>query len=114
MAFDTKLADRVREYLADVTNYNIEEKKMFAGLAFMVNDKMCVNVSGENLMCRYNPNLIDEVAEKVGYQPMVMKGREYKGYCYVAPEGFQTKQDFEYWLNLCLSFNNEAKSSKKK
>lgn len=114
MAYNLKVADRVREYLAKFTDKNIEEKNMFAGLAFMVNDKMCINVSGENLLCRFDSKKIEEVSSKMGYQPMVMKGKEYKGYCYVAPEGFQTKQDFEYWLNLCLSFNDEAKSSKKK
>jgi hypothetical protein len=43
-----------------------------------------------------------------------MRGKEYKGYCYVAPDGFKSKKDFEYWVNLCVDFNKEAKSSKKK
>jgi len=113
MAFDIKLADRVRAFLLEFTDYDIEEKNMFGGLAFLVNGKMCVNISGDKLMCRYDPNVLEEVAEKAGYQPVIMKGREYKGYCYVSPEGFKTQQDFEYWLNLCLSFNDKAKSSKK-
>ena len=54
MSYDTKLADRVREYLNEVADIQIEEKKMFSGLAFLVNEKMCVNVSGENLMCRFD------------------------------------------------------------
>lgn len=44
MAYDEKLANRVREYLKSFQDIKIEEKKMFGGLAFMVNDKMCVNV----------------------------------------------------------------------
>jgi len=79
MAYDTKLADRVREYLAQVTSLNIEEKEMFRGIAFMVNDKMCVNVSGDNLMCRYDPVLTEELAERNGYLPMIMKGKEIRG-----------------------------------
>jgi hypothetical protein len=47
---------------------------MFSGLAFLVNEKTCVNVGGENLMCRYDPELDDEVAERVGFQPMIMRG----------------------------------------
>jgi hypothetical protein len=113
MAYDTILADRVREYLADFPNLEIEEKKMFRGLTFMVNGKMCVSVSGENLMCRFDPTLQEKVAEKKGFQSMIMKGREYKGYCYINPAGIKTKKDFEYWVNLCLSFNEKAKSSKK-
>jgi hypothetical protein len=114
MAYDIKLADRIREYLVQFPQLKIEEKEMFRGLTFMVNDKMCVSVSGENLMCRFDPALQEEVAEKTGYQPMIMKGRDYKGYCYIRPEGFKSKKDFEYWVGLCVSFNEKAKASKKR
>lgn len=57
MPYDEKLADRVRKYLKQIPRIQIEEKKMFGGLAFMVNGKMCINVSGENLMCRFDPAL---------------------------------------------------------
>jgi TfoX/Sxy family transcriptional regulator of competence genes len=113
MAYNTKLADRVREYLAHVPNIHIEEKKMFGGLAFMVNGKMCVNVSGENLMCRFDPSVQEEISKRKGFQKMIMKGKEYNGYCYISPEGIKTESDFEYWIKLCLSFNKRAKSSKK-
>lgn len=114
MAYNTKLADRIREYLAVFPNLKIEEKKMFRGLTFMVNGKMCVSVSNDNLMCRFDPILQEEVAEKNGFQTMIMKGREYKGYCYVSQDGYKTKKDFEYWVKLCLDFNAKAKSSKKR
>jgi hypothetical protein len=114
MAYDTKLSDRIREYLVKFPKLKIEEKEMFRGLTFMVNGKMCVCVSGDNLMCRFDPALQDEVAEKNGYKAMVMKGKTYKGYCYVDPIGFKSKKDFEYWVDLCLDFNERAKSSKKK
>jgi hypothetical protein len=113
MAYDIKLADRIREYLAEFPNLEIEEKKMFRGLTFMVNGKMCINVSGENLMCRFDPNLQEEIAGRNGYQSMMMKGKEYKGYCYINPEGIKAKNDFEYFVNLCLEFNKTAKASKK-
>ena len=114
MAYDIKLADRIREYLVKFPRLKIEEKAMFSGLAFMINGKMCINVSGENLMCRFDPAMQEEVAERNGFLPMIMKGKELKGYCYVEPEGFKRKTDFEYWANLCLAFNEKAKSSKKK
>ena len=114
MAYSTKLADRIREYLSNFSIQKLEEKEIFSGLAFMINDKMCINVSGENLMCRFDPQLHDEIAEKNGFQPMIMKDRELKGYCYVTPEGFNGKKNFEYWMNLCLDFNERAKSSKHK
>lgn len=114
MAYDTLLADRVREYLAEFPRLEIEEKEMFRGLAFLVNGKMCVNVSGNNLMCRFDPTLTEEVSEKTGFLQMIMKGKAYKGYCYVEPIGIKNKKDFEYWIDLCLDFNDRAKSSKAK
>ena len=114
MAYSTKLAERIRTYLDGISKIKIEEKEMFKGLAFLVNGKMCINVSGENLMCRYDPVLEDEVAERTGFQPMIMKGKQLKGYCYVTEEGYKSKANFEYWLKLCLQFNENAKASKKK
>jgi hypothetical protein len=113
MGYNIKLADRIREYLAGFPKLKIEEKEMFRGVTFMVNGKMCVSVSGESLMCRFDPNLYELVSTKKGFQKMMMKDKEYKGYCYVRPEGFKAKKDFEYWVNLCLDFNERAKSSKK-
>jgi hypothetical protein len=105
MAYNKELAEKVRAYLKNISQIKIEEKKMFGGLAFMINGKMCVNVSGENLMCRFDPSLTTELAGKPGFKTMVMKGRTYKGYCYVEPEGFQDTHDFEYWIDICLTYN---------
>ncbi len=113
MAYDTNLVDRVREYLAEIPNIDIEEKEMFNVLNFMVNGKTCVCVSGENLMLRFDPSRQEELSERNGYETMLMKGKEYKGYCYINPDGFIDKKDFEFFLNLCLDFNKVAKSSKK-
>ncbi len=114
MAYDTKLADRIRAYLLEFPRLKVEEKKMFRGLTFMVNQKMCVSVSGDNLMCRFDPDLQEEVFEKKGFQTMVMKGKKLNGYCYIDPGGLKSKKDFEYWINLCLDYNERAKISKKK
>jgi len=114
MSYNITLADRIRDYLVQFANLEIEEKKMFRGLSFMVNGKMCVNVSGDNMMCRIDPALYEVVAEKRGYLPMFMKGKQLKGYCYVEPIGFKAKKDFEYWVGLCLEYNEQAKASKKK
>ena len=111
MAYNEKLADRIREALADIKQ--VEEKKMFRGITFMVKGKMCVSVSGDEMMCRFDPALQETVAEKKSFRPMIMKGREYKGYIYVEGEGIKTKKQLEYWVNLALEFNKKAKASKK-
>jgi len=112
MAYSEQSANRIRKALAGIPN--VEEKKMFGGLAFMVNGKMCINASGENLMCRFDPALQKEVQNRKGYKKMIMRGREYKGYCYVKPEGFKTKKEFEYWIRLCIDFNKKAKANTKR
>src|SRR5690606_32587110 len=113
MAYDLLLSDRVRDYLTTFSKLNIEEKKMFSGLAFMVNGKMCVNIVGQNIMCRFDPALTETLTARKGFQPMIMKGRELKGYCIVEPIGTEARTDFEFWINLCLDFNGKARSSKK-
>ena len=112
MAFNEKLVDKLREALMHLPK--VEEKKMFSGVTFMVNGKMCISVSGENLMCRFDPALQDEVIERRGVEPMMMKNRLYTGYAYVSPEGFKSKKDFDYWVQLCLDFNSKAKAAPKK
>lgn len=114
MSYDTNLADRVREYLAEIPSIDVEEKEMFNVLNFMVNGKTCVCVSNENLMLRFDPIRQEELSEKYGYQSMLMKGKEYKGYCYINPVGFKDRKDFEFFLNLCLDYNKVARSSKKR
>ena len=114
MAYDTNLADRVREYLAEIPEIEVEEKLMFNVLNFMVNGKTCVCVSNEKLMLRFDPSQQEELYEKDGYETMLMKGKEYKGYCYINPDGFKNRKDFEFFLNICLEYNKVAKSSKKR
>ena len=111
MPYDEKLAARIRKALSHLPK--VEEKKMFRGITFMVNGKMCVNVSGDDMMCRFDPALQETVAVQTGFRPMIMKGKEYKGYCYVSAEGIKSKKDFDYWINICLDFNGKAKASKK-
>ena len=111
MAYDEKLVERLRERLAHLPK--VEEKKMFRGVTFMVNKKMCVCVSGEDLMCRFDPQLHETVSEKNGFRTMIMKGREFKGFGYVSQDAIKSRKDFDFWINLCLEFNTRAKASKK-
>lgn len=112
MAYNEKLADRIRERLADLKN--VEEKAMMGGLTFMYNDKMCVGVLKDELMCRVDPALINELLEKQGCHPLTFTGRTSKGFVLVDETGMKSKKEFDYWINLALDFNKKAKSSKKK
>jgi TfoX/Sxy family transcriptional regulator of competence genes len=112
MAYNEELANRVRETLMELPN--VEEKKMFRGVTFMVNGKMCISVSGEELMCRIHPDIQAKSMELPGVRGMEKAGKIMKGYVYISPENLKRQEDFEYWVKLALDYNAEAKSSKKK
>jgi len=113
MAYNEKLADRTREIIAEA-HKNVEEKKMFGGLCFMVNDKMCVGVEQERLMVRLDPAIYEEVITKEGCKPMDFTGKVMKGYVFVDIDALTTRKKLEYWVKLALEFNKKAKASKKK
>ena len=102
-----------RELIAQ-THKNVEEKPMFGGLCFMVNNKMCVGVEKERLMVRLDPVKYDEVIEKEGCRPMDFTGKVMKGFVFVDANVLTTKNKLEYWVKLALEYNKFAKASKKK
>ncbi len=113
MSYNEQLADRTREIISQ-TQKKIEEKKMFGGLCFMVNDKMCVGVESARLMVRLDPAKYEEVMEKEGCKPMDFTGKIMKGYVFVDIEALNTKKKLAYWIGLALEYNKIAKVSKKK
>ena len=113
MAYNEKLADRIRE-LISASQKDVEEKKMFGGLCFMVNGKMCVGVEQGRLMVRLDPERYEEAMEKEGCTPMDFTGKVMKGYVFVDIDSLNTKRKLEYWVNLALEFNGKAKVSKRK
>lgn len=112
MAYNEKLTNRIREALADIPK--VEEKKMFRGVTFMVNGKMCISVGDDEIMCRIDPAIHEEAIKRKGSRTVIMKGREYRGYVYVNGDGIKTKKDFDYWIGLTPDFNKKAKASVKR
>ena len=111
MAYNEKLANRIREIL--FSKRKVEEKKMMGGLTFMVNNKMCVGISGDDLMARIDPEIYEEALEKKGCREMDFTGRPMKGFVFIDEEGTKSKKDLEYWVELALDYNKKAKPSKK-
>ena len=112
MAYNEKLAARIREAIAEIPG--VEEKKMFRGITFMLNDKMCVSVGDDEMMCRIGPDNHDEAAEKNGVREMIRQGTVMKGFVFVSSEVLKTKKDLMYWIGLSLAFNDKAKKSKRR
>lgn len=113
MAYNEKLADMTRE-LISLTHKKVEEKAMFGGLCFMVNDKMALGVEKDRLMVRLNPDIYDEVMKKEGCKPMDFSGKVMKGFVFVDADVLTTKKKLDYWVQLALEYNKIAKASKKK
>jgi TfoX/Sxy family transcriptional regulator of competence genes len=112
MAYNETLANRIRERLSELEN--IEEKEMMGGLTFMYNNKMCVGIIKDELMCRIDPEIHDQTVELPGCRTMDFTKRPMKGYIMVDETGMRTQKEFDYWINVALAFNKKAKSSKKK
>ena len=111
MAYNEKLANRIRVAFSHLSK--VEEKKMFGGLAFMVDNKMCISVGADRIMCRIDPAIHEEAIKRKGCRTVIMRGREYKGYVHVNEDSVKNKKDFDYWIGLAIDYNKRAKSSKK-
>jgi len=81
MAYNEKLANRIRQWLAELSS--IEEKEMMGGLTFMYYGKMCLGIIKDELMCRIDPELHDQAVEKTGCRTMDFTKRPMKGYVMV-------------------------------
>ena len=112
MSYNEQLADRIRESLANLPV--VEEKKMMGGLVFMVNDKMCVGIIKDELMCRIDPVFHEKAVEMLGCRTMDFTHRPMTGYVLVDDSGMKTRKEFDFWINLALEFNKISKSSKRK
>jgi TfoX/Sxy family transcriptional regulator of competence genes len=107
---DDGLVQRVRQALSQVSG--VKEKRMFGSVAFMVRGKMCVTARAERIMCRIDPALHDEALGRPGARTVVMGGRRYRGYVYVAAEALTSKRELKYWINLALDHNKtQAKNA---
>ena len=102
MAYDEGLAQRIREQLH--SRPDVEEKKMFGGLCFMVAGHMCCGILGETLMARVGPDQYADALHKPHAREMDFTGKTMKGMLYVAPEGLKSESELQTWLNTCLQF----------
>ncbi len=113
MAFNEQIAERIRKILSEQTD-QLEEKRMFGGLCFMVNDKMCIGVESNRIMVRFDPTRSEEVFNQEGCYPMDFTKKVMKGFAFVDVELLNTKKQLFHWINIAMEYNKIAKASKKK
>jgi TfoX/Sxy family transcriptional regulator of competence genes len=113
MAYNEFLADRVRSTFKE-NRIGFEQKKMFGGLCFFVDEKMCAGVFKEELMVRIDPQDETEYLQNENCREMDETNHSMKGFLMITPEGIDMEDDLDKWIKRCLAFNPKAKSSKKK
>ena len=103
MAYDEDLANRIRELLAE--EVGVIEKKMFGGLAFLIGGHMAVAASGRGgLMVRVPAGDTAKLLEREHVEPMVMAGRETRGWVRVDGEGLATKRQLQSWVTRGVGY----------
>ena len=103
MAYDEQLAERIRELVA--AEPGPTEKKMFGGLAFLLNGNMAVAASGQGgLLVRVDPEESDELVSESAARPMEMRGKEMAGWLRVDSGDLRTQEELSAWVERGVAF----------
>jgi TfoX/Sxy family transcriptional regulator of competence genes len=101
MAYDLKLADRIRSELGEVP---IVEKKMFGGVGFLLNGNLACGVNKNDLIVRVAPEKHTALLKKPHVRPFDMTGRPMKGWLVVEADGVKTDKQLSRWLKEGVEF----------
>ncbi len=101
MAYDLKLADRIRSELGEVP---MVEKKMFGGVGFLLNGNLACGVNKNDLIVRVDPEKHIAHLKKPHVRPFDMTGRPMKGWLVVEAEGVKTDKQLSRWLKEGVEF----------
>ena len=110
MPYNERLAERIRAVLAK--HAGITERKMFGGIAFMIDGKMCVGIVGDDLMVRTGAERYADALARPNARPMDFTGRVSRGMVYVSPAGVTRGPALERWIDMGLAAAAEATPSK--
>lgn len=102
MAFSEALSDRIRHALA--RKKNIEEKKMFGGICFLLNGNMLVGVWKDSLIARLGPDQAEEALLEPHVKEFDITGRAMKGWVLVESEGVEDDEQLSAWIQRATKF----------
>jgi len=111
MAYDEKLAERVREALGK--SKSITEKKMFGGICFLYNGNMMGGVLKNDLIVKYDKTEHEKIITQKHVRPFDFAGRPMAGIAYVGPAGVKTKKDLAKWVELGKAYASSLLKKKK-
>ncbi len=103
MAYNQDLADRVERLLHDL-EIVFAPKKMFGGIAFMINDKMCVVVVKDELLLRVMDDTYEELLTQSDVRPMDATGKKMFGFLYVDLPAIEKDHDLKVWVERGVEF----------
>jgi TfoX/Sxy family transcriptional regulator of competence genes len=109
MAYDEKLAGRIRAVLSKSGEF--DERKMFGGVAFMIDGHMCCGIVDRTLMLRVGTEAYEDALRKPHTRMMDFTGRPLKGFIYVDPPGLKTPAALGGWLSRGLAFIQDLNST---
>jgi TfoX/Sxy family transcriptional regulator of competence genes len=112
MAFDEKLADRIRDALN--RRKGISEKKMFGGLCFLLNGNMVFGIVKDEIMVRVGPDQYERALKRKHCREMDFTGKPMNGYVYVGRDGIRRADSLKSWLELGLAFGRTLPRKEKK
>jgi hypothetical protein len=102
VAYDVELAGRVRAAVGRESG--LTEKRMFGGLAYLVDGNLALSVSGEGgLMVRVDPATTESLLGEPQVRRCEMRGRSMEGWVRVAAEGVGTEDALRRWVALGLA-----------
>jgi TfoX/Sxy family transcriptional regulator of competence genes len=102
MAYDEKLADRIRDQLA--SRSDVTERKMFGGIAFMVGGNMACGVLGEDLIVRLGDEDGERALAEDGVRPFDFTGKPMRNIVYVSPERTSDDDGLSEWVDAGADF----------
>lgn len=103
MAYDTELAQRIRELLTERGVQDLVERRMFGGLAFMVDGRIAVAASREGgVMLRVDPQEAEQLLREPHVRPVQMRGRELAGWLRVDAGGLATREALAPWVERAV------------
>jgi hypothetical protein len=102
MAYDEKLAGRIRESLG--TRAGLSEKKMFGGLAFLINGNMSVGVHGDAVIIRLEPHRTEDALGKPHTRVFNLSGRPMKGWILVDHAGVASTSALRQWIDVGVAY----------
>jgi hypothetical protein len=102
MAFDEKLAERIRQQLAEQNG--VVEKRMFGGVVFMLHGHLCVGVYQSALMVRLAPEAMAAALKQPAARPFEMAGRPMKSFLLVDPAGTKTAAGLKKWIAKSVAY----------